>query len=67
MEQRLLTDLGQRFLAEDMLCLAGILGSDLLVHAQLHKEVGQQTVAAVNAFRDLTARIQQGQVFSWQC
>ena len=42
-------DLFQRLLAEDVLCLAGVLGGGLLVHAQLHKEVGQQLVAAVNA------------------
>ena len=33
-------DLFQRLLAEDVLCLAGVLGGGLLVHAQLHKEVG---------------------------
>lgn len=46
-------DLFQRLLAEDVLCLAGVLGGGLLVHAQLHKEVGQQLVAAVNALSNL--------------
>ena len=46
-------DLFQRLLAEDVLCLAGVLGGGLLVHAQLHKEVGQQLMAAVNALGDL--------------
>ena len=55
-------DLFQRLLAEDVLCLAGILGGGLFVHAQLHEEVGEQTMAAVDAFCDLTARLQQGQV-----
>ena len=55
-------DLFQRLLAEDMLCLAGVLGGGLLVHAQLHKEVGQQLVAAVNALSDLLPGLQQGQV-----
>ena len=45
-----------------MLCLAGILCGDVLFHAQLHEEVGQQPVAAVNALGDLAARFQQGQV-----
>ena len=43
-EQGIFPDLFQRLLAQDMLCLAGILGGDLLVHAQLHKEVGLQAV-----------------------
>ena len=62
MEQGILADLFQRLLAEDVLCLAGILGGSLFVHAQLHEEVGEQTMAAVDAFCDLTARLQQGQV-----
>ena len=33
----ILTDLFQRLLAQDILCLAGILGGDVLVHAQLLK------------------------------
>ena len=45
-EQGILADLFQRLLAEDMLCLAGILCGDVLFHAQLHEEVGQQPVAA---------------------
>ena len=45
-----------------MLCLAGILGGDVLVHAQLHKEMGQQAVAAVDALCDLAARLKKGQV-----
>ena len=53
-------DLFQRLLAEDVLCLAGILGGGRFVHAQLHEEVGEQTMAAVDAFCDLTARLQQG-------
>ena len=57
-------DLFQRLLAEDVLCLAGILSGGLFVHAQLHEEVGEQTMAAVDAFCDLTARLQQGQVAS---
>ena len=58
MEQGIFADLFQRLLTQDMLCLAGILGGDLLVHAQLHKEVGQQAVAAVDALCDLAARFQ---------
>ena len=57
-------DLFQRLLAEDVLCLAGVLGGGLLVHAQLHKEVGQQLVAAVNALSNLQPGLQQGQVAS---
>ena len=57
-----LTDLFQRLLTEDMFSLAGVLGGGLFVHAQLHEEVGEQTMAAVDAFCDLTARLQQGQV-----
>ena len=45
-----------------MLCLAGIFGGGLFVHAQLHKEVGQQTVTAIDTLCDLAARCQQGQV-----
>ena len=55
-------DLFQRLLTEDVLCLAGILGGGLFVHAQLHEEVGQQAVAAIDALCDLAARVQQGQV-----
>ena len=71
-----LADLFQRLLAQDMLCLTGVLGGSLFVHAQLHKEVGQQTVTAIDTLCDLAARCQQGQVanqsgpaaaFSWQC
>ena len=40
-------DLFQRLLAEDMLCLAGVLGGGLLVHAQLHKEVIPIAIIAV--------------------
>ena len=64
MEQSVFADLFQRLLTQDMLCLAGILGGDLLVHAQLHKEMGQQAVAAVDALCDLAARFQQGQAFA---
>ena len=45
-----------------MLCLTGVLGGGLFVHAQLHKEVGQQTVTAIDTLCDLAARCQQGQV-----
>ena len=61
-EQGIFPDLSQRLLAQDMLCLAGILGGDLFVHAQLHEEMGQQAVAAVDALCDLAARLQKGQV-----
>ena len=57
MEQRVLPDLLQGLLAEDMLGFAGVLGGNLLVHAQLHKEVRQQAVAAVNALCDLASRL----------
>ena len=80
MEQGILTDLFQCLLAQDMLCLAGILGGDVLVHAQMNKEMGQQAVAAVDALCDLAARLKKGQVAlaiprysrspaasSWQC
>ena len=61
-EQGIFPDLFQRLLAQDMLCLAGILGGDVLVPAQLHKEMGQQAVAAIDALCDLAARLKKGQV-----
>ena len=48
-------DLFQRLLAEDVLCLAGVLGGGLLVHAQLLTHfyvqlgVDEQTAAAMKA------------------
>ena len=46
-EQGVFADLFEGLLAEDMLGLAGVLGGDGLVHAQLDEEMGQQPVAAI--------------------
>ena len=44
-EQGVFADLFEGLLAEDMLGLAGVLGGDGLVHAELDEEMGQQRSA----------------------
>ena len=61
-QQGPLPDFGQGGLAEDVLGLAGVLGGGLFVHPQLHEEVGQQTVAAVDPLGNLLARGQKRQI-----